>query len=130
VASAQAQLTTSQAREAEWKSYALPQTNFVRQINEDKQFVFRIPADWKQAGTGLAFTGPHSARITVLAQQIPDGYPLKEFFTSVVRVVKDQYDTGEMIVTRKTRLQDLDARELLLESPNTDGQVCRLVTWI
>jgi len=130
VASAQAQLTTSQAREAEWKSYALPQTNFVRQINEDKQFVFRIPADWKQAGTGLAFTGPHSARITVLAQQIPDGYPLKEFFTSVVRVVKDQYDTGEMIVTRKTRLQDLDARELLLESPNTDGEVFRRVTWI
>ncbi len=130
VASAQTQLTTSPAREAEWKSYALPQTNFVRQINQDQQFVFRVPADWKQAGTALTFTGPHSTTITVLAQQIPDGYPLKEFFTSVVRVVKDRYDTGEMIVTRKTRLQDLEARELFIEIPNPDGEMFRRVTWL
>lgn len=130
VASAQAQLTTSQAREAEWKSYALPQTNFVRQIDEDQQFVFRVPADWKQTGTGLTFTGPHSARITVLAQKIPDGYPLKEFFTSVLRFIKDQSDTGEMVATRKTRLQDLEARELLIEVPNTDGEILRRVTWL
>ena len=130
VASAQAQLTTSQAREAEWKSYALPQTNFVRQINEDKQFVFRVPADWKQTGTGLTFTGPHSARIIILAQKIPDGYPLKEYFTSLVRAVKDQYETGEMIVTRKTRLQDLEARELLVDAPSTDGEVFRRIVWV
>lgn len=45
VASAQSQLTTSQAREAEWKSYPLPQTNFVRKINPDQEFIFRVPAD-------------------------------------------------------------------------------------
>lgn len=130
VASAQTQLTTSQAREAEWKSYALPQTNFVRQINADKQLVFRVPADWKQTGTELTFTGPHSARIIVLEQKIPDGYPLKEYFTSLVRAVKDQYDSGEMIATRKTRLQDLEARELLVDSPNADGEIFRRIVWL
>src|ERR1044071_2123336 len=41
-------VASAQTREEEWKSIALPQTNFTRQINAEKQFVFRVPADWKK----------------------------------------------------------------------------------
>jgi tetratricopeptide (TPR) repeat protein len=129
VASAQAPLTSSQAREAEWKSYALPQTNFTRRRNPGGEFIFRIPADWKEEGT-LTFNGPHSARIAIFTQKIPDGYPLKEYFTSLIRVLKDQPDTGDAILTRKTQLQDLEARELLIETPNPDGEIFRRTTWL
>ena len=78
VASAQAQLTPAQAREAEWKSYALPQTNFARQMSPEKELLFRVPADWKQEGTELVFNGPHTSLIKVNVQKIPDGYPFQE----------------------------------------------------
>src|SRR5262245_27431790 len=84
VASAQAELTAVQAREAEWKSYPLPQTNFARQTNPEKQFLFRVPADWKQEGNELVFGGPHSSFIRVFAYKIPDGYPFQEYFASAV----------------------------------------------
>jgi hypothetical protein len=130
VSSTQAQQTTSQAREAEWKSYALPQTNFVRQITPDKEFIFRVPADWKQEGAGLSFQGPHSAQFKVYAQKIPDGYPLREYFATFVRVIKDQPGAAETIVTRRTQLQDLEARELLVEIPNAEGEMIRSTSWV
>jgi len=46
-----AQTARLQEREAEWKSYVLPQTNFSRQVNGEKTVVFRVPADWTQQGS-------------------------------------------------------------------------------
>src|SRR4029079_5722856 len=89
VASAQAQLTPVQAREAEWKSYTLPQTNFARQVSPEKQFLFRVPADWKQLGDQLVFNGPHASFIRVTVQKIPDGYPFQEYFAAVLQGVRD-----------------------------------------
>ena len=89
VASAQAQLTPSQAREAEWKSYALPQSNFARQLSPEKEFLFRVPADWKQEGTTLVFNGPHTSHIRVNVQKVPDGYPFQEYFASVLQGVRN-----------------------------------------
>jgi Flp pilus assembly protein TadD len=125
-----AQVTSSQAREAEWKNYSLPQTNFVRQISPEKEFIFRIPADWKQEGVALSFEGPHSAQFKVYAQKIPDGYPLRDYFASFVRVVREQPGAAETMVTRRTRLQDLEARELLVEIPNPEGEMIRSTSWV
>ena len=119
----------AQTREAEWKSYALPQTNFVRQINSDREFIFRVPADWKQEGE-LTFQGPHSSRIRIYAQKIPDGYSLGEYFASLVRVIRDQPGSADSIQTRKTRLQDLEARELFVELANTEGEMVRSIFWV
>ena len=130
LASAQAQQTTAQAREAEWKGYALPQSNFVRQINPDKEFIFRIPADWKQERDLLSFEGPHAAQFKVYAQKIPDGYSLLEYFASFVRVVRDQPGVADTMVTRKTRLQDLEARELLVEFSNPEGEMIHSTSWV
>jgi len=123
-------VASAQTRDAEWKSYALPQTNFVRQINSDKEFIFRVPADWKQEGTELTFQGPHSASIRVYTQKIPDGYSLREYFASIVRGVREQPGTAESMQTRKTRLQDLEARELFFEIEDSEGQVIRVIAWV
>ena len=128
--SAYAQSTPAQSREAEWKSYALPHTNFARQKSADNKVVFRIPADWKQQAGELTFTGPDSAVIRVYVQEIPDGYPLQDYVTSFLRVVRDNAGTPEATLTRKTQIQDLEAREIFLENPSADGEVIRSVSWI
>ena len=130
VASAQGQLTPAQAREAEWKSYALPQTNFARQMSPEKEVLFRVPADWKQAGAELLFNGPHTSLIKVRVDKVPDGYPFQEYFASILQGVRDLPGAAEGTLTRKTQLQDLEAREIFLEIDNTEGQTVRSTTWI
>ena len=130
VASAQGQLTPAQAREAEWKSYALPQSNFARQMSPQKEFLFRVPADWKQQGTELVFNGPHTSFIKVYASKIPDGYPFQEYFASALQSVRDVPGAADSTLTRKTQLQDLEAREIFLEIDNTEGETIRSTSWI
>ena len=130
VSSVQAQLNPTEAREAEWKSFAVPRTNFVRQINAEKTVVFRVPADWKQEGSELSFNGPYSSKIRVFAQKVPDGYPLQDYFASILQAVKDTPGAAEATLTRKTQLQDLEAREIVLDLPTTEGEVTRYLTWI
>src|ERR1044072_7482905 len=128
--SAQAQLTPAQAREAEWKSYSLPQTNFARQVSPEKQFLFRVPADWKQRGDELWFTGPHTSVIRVTIQKIPDGYPFQDYFAAVLQGVRNRVGAAEGTLTRKTQLQDLEAREIFVETDDTEGETFRSTTWI
>ena len=130
VASAQAQLTPAQAREAEWKSYILPQTNFARQVSPEKQFLFRVPADWKQLGDQLVFNGPHASFIRVTVQKVPDGYPFQEYFAAVLQGVRDVPGAAETTLTRKTQLQDLEAREIFFETDDTEGETFRSTSWI
>src|SRR5215213_826733 len=125
-----AQLTPMETREAEWKAYALPQTNFTRQKSADNKVAFRIPADWKQEGTTLTFVGPRLATIRVYVQEIPDGYPLQDYVTSFLQAVRDNAGTPEATLTRKTQIQDLEAREIFLEQTNVEGDQVRSVFWI
>ncbi|HEX3251449.1 MAG TPA: transglutaminase domain-containing protein [Pyrinomonadaceae bacterium] len=129
VVSAPAQQTPAQTREAEWKAYALPQVNFVRQKDTDNNIVFRVPADWKQE-TSMSFVGPHSAAIHVYVQQIPDGYSLQEYFVSFLQVVRDRAGAAESTLTRRTQIQDLDAREIFFETTTADGETLRSVSWM
>lgn len=129
-ASANAQVTRLQAREAEWKNYALPPTNFTRQINPDKNFIFRVPADWQQEGSQFKFKGPYAATLEIGIQKIPDGYPFEDYFASVLQGVRDIPGATESLVTRKTQLQDLDAREIFLEMTDAEGQLIRSTSWL
>src|ERR671926_1289876 len=82
-------VASAQTREAEWNNYQLPQTNFARQVSPEKQFLFRVPADWKQQGAELVFNGPNSSVIRVSVQTVPDGYPFQEYFASILQGVRD-----------------------------------------
>src|SRR6476659_9705727 len=88
--STKAQPARQQTRETEWNNYALPKTNFTRKSDADKRVIFRVPADWQQQGTTLTFTGPHSASFQVIIQKIPEGYPLDDYFASMLQVVGDR----------------------------------------
>ena len=125
-----AQLTPTQTREAEWKAYALPQTNFSRQKSDGDKVALRIPADWKQEGGTLTFVGPHTATIRVYLQEIPDGYPLQDYVASMLQVIRDNAVTPEAPLTRKTQIQDLEAREIFLENTNVEGDQVRSVFWV
>lgn len=127
--SASAQTTRLQAREAEWKNYAVPQTNFARQINPDKDFVFRVPASWQQEGNELIFNGPHSSVLKVIIEKVPDGYPLQDFFAAILRVIKDS-PGAELALTRTTQLQDLEAREVVIETADAEGGLYRSTAWV
>src|SRR5574338_1157996 len=130
VAFSQAAQTPSQAREAEWKNYTLPQTNFARQMSPDKEFLFRVPADWKRQGDELGFIGPYTSVLRVTVQKIPDGYPFQEYFASVLQGVRDLPGAAEATLTRRTQLQDLEAREIFLEIDNTEGEIIRSTSWV
>src|SRR5215203_1506112 len=123
-----AQVTRLQARDAEWKGYSLPQTNFTRQIDPNKNLIFRVPADWKQES--LLFTGPHSSTIRVGVDTVPDGYPLQEYFASLLQTVKDSPGVVDSTLTRKTQLQDLEAREIFVELTTPDGETVRVTSWV
>jgi tetratricopeptide (TPR) repeat protein len=119
-----------EARDAEWKGYSLPKTNFTRQVTPDKSVVFRVPEGWKQEGSELVFVGPHDARLLVTAEKVPDGYPLTEYVASTLKATADVLASPESILTRRTQFQDLEAREIYFESPNDDGKLYRSTTWI
>lgn len=127
--SANGQPNRQQAREAEWKSYALPQTNFSRKIDVDKSFIFRVPAGWKQDGDAFTFNGPNSTILKVFIQKVPEGYPLDNYFGATVQSVKDYSGEVASIVTRKTQIQNVDARELVIEFSDAEGELTRSTTW-
>src|SRR6185503_12125419 len=130
-ASINAQVADQKSREAEWKGYSLPQTSFTRHVTSEKNVVFRVPADWKQEGTALNFTGPGEGRIAVTTQTVPDGYPLTEYVAAMLKVLGDDANSSsESILTRRTKFQDLEAREISLEQRDVAGKVYRTVMWI
>ena len=127
---ANAQVNRSQARETEWKNYALPQSNFTRKIDPEKRFTFRVPSDWPQQGDTFLFTGPHSATLEVVIQKLPEGYPLDSFFAATLQGVKDTTGDAESILTRKTQLQDTETREVSFVFPDEQGQLIHSSAWI
>jgi Flp pilus assembly protein TadD len=127
--STNAQPTRSQAREAEWKNYQLPETNFARQTDPDKRFVFRVPADWQQQGE-LLFTGPNSATLKVAIQTVPEGFSFEEYFAATLQTVRDMTGGSASITFRRTQLQDNDARELVIDAPDPEGVPIRSTSWM
>jgi len=128
--SANAQTNRVQAREAEWKNYALPQANFTRRIGPDKTFIFRVPADWKEQGDTLTFNGPNSAVLKVFVQKVPEGYPLDDFFAGAVQTVRGLAGGVESVITRKTQFQNVAAREVVVEVPDPEGELIRSTSWL
>lgn len=127
--STNAQPTRTQAREAEWKNYQLPKTNFARQTDPEKHFVFRVPADWQQLG-GLLFTGPHAAQLTIVVQKVPEGYSFEDYFAATLQNIQALQNGAGSIITRKTLLQDNDAREIVLDANNPEGVLTRSTAWL
>ena len=130
VVSLNAQIGSLETREAEWKAYSLPPSNFTRHVTPEKTLVFRVPSDWKKEENELAFVGPHGARLSVTPATLPAGYPLTEYVAAMLKATADELGSDESILTRRTHFQDLEAREIYLESPDPEGKMFRSTTWV
>lgn len=128
--SVHAQQTRLPAREAEWKNYALPKTNFTRKRDAEKTVVFRVPADWQQENESLTFKGPHDAVLKLFVQKAPEGYPLDDYFAATLQAVRDRSAGEDSIVTRRTQFQNVEAREMVMEAVNPEGELMRSVSWL
>ncbi|HEU4711675.1 MAG TPA: transglutaminase domain-containing protein [Pyrinomonadaceae bacterium] len=124
-----AQTTRLQARDAEWKNYSIPATNFTRLISEDKNVIVRIPAGWTRAATNDFYQGPNGASMTLFVDKMADGYPLTDYVASMLKQIRDLSGSNENVLTRRTQIQDLEAREILLET-QIHNLPFRSVTWI
>ncbi len=130
VTPATAQNERVQLRDAQWDAYSIPKTNFVRQTGPDKDFLLRVPADWKRNGAPLTFEGPHNSKLKIIVEKIPDGFPLQDYVGAVMRLLKDAPGSSEPPFVRRTQIQDLEAREIFLEMPDEEGELVRTVMWI
>ena len=63
-------------------------------------------------------------------QTVPDGFSLTEYVAGVLKATAELTASTDSILTRRTQFQDLEAREILLESPDTEGKMFRSTTWI
>ncbi len=125
-----AQDARAQARAAEWQSYSLPKTNFARQTGADNQFLFRVPEGWNQEGSKLLFRGPHSAKLEVFVEKIPDGMALNSYVAAIMRNFRNMPGATETTLLRPALIQNLDAREIILEFPNPEGEMVRSILWV
>src|SRR5690349_11898972 len=89
-----------QQREAEWKAYQLPSSNFSRQIAPEKEFIFRAPTDWKQLNKSLTFSGPNSSVIRVISEKVPDGFPLTDYIAGFMRAINSMSGNAEPPIVR------------------------------
>ena len=120
--SVHAQQTRVPAREAEWKNYALPKTNFTRKRDIDKTVILRVPADWQQENESFTFKGPHDAVLKLFVQKSPEGYPLDDYFAATLQAVRDRAAGEYSVVTRRTQFQNIEAREMVMEATNPEGE--------
>jgi len=130
VSPAHAQSEALKERETEWNAYALPQGTFTRYIPTDKQFIVRVPSDWKQTGNQLLFTAPHSSTFHVITEKIPDGLPLTEYVAAMMRTIDGLLGSDVSPIIRRTQLQDLDSREIFFQSPNAEGELVNTTSWV
>jgi hypothetical protein len=120
----------TQERETEWQNYALPSTSFARRTPADKRFIFRVPTGWKQDGDKFEFEVPKEAKFRVFIEEVADGLPLLDYFNIFLESVK-KVPAGSVAATvRKTRLQDIEARELIIDGTDSDGETVRSLSWI
>ncbi len=118
-----------QARETEWQNYRLPETNFRRLTTSDKEFLFRVPSDWKQPSGELTFEGPHTAQLKIYVEKIPDGFPLPDYVNALVRNLRGTPGAAA-VLSRRTQIQDIETREISLEAPNAEGELTPTVFWV
>src|SRR5437016_2667466 len=116
------------SREKEWQSYTLPSEAFSRESDAVKTVLFRAPTAWHQKAGELSFTGPHSSFIKVFIEKVPDGIPLSDYVAAVTQQLRNQPGAEAMII-RRTQMSGLEAREILLEIPDANGEMSHRVIW-
>ena len=117
-------------RVAEWNQYLLPQSTFVREVDASRVLLFEVPFDWnRQKPDELVFKGPKGATLSVIVQKIPDGLPLRDYVSDLMRQLSRVPDSADSMVVRRTAMSALEAREIMFESSDGTEELTRSVIW-
>ncbi|HEX5731662.1 MAG TPA: transglutaminase domain-containing protein [Blastocatellia bacterium] len=117
------------AREAEWRNYKLPESDFVRHVDASESVLFRAPVDWKKQGLELNLTGPDSAELRVVVEEVPDGIPLKSYVSALLQGLRDLPGGADSITVRRTQISGVEAREVMFEITDNRGVLSRRSIW-
>ncbi|HEY3579164.1 MAG TPA: transglutaminase domain-containing protein, partial [Pyrinomonadaceae bacterium] len=66
----------------------------------------------------------------LFVQKAPEGYPLDDYFAATLQAVRDRSAGEYSVVTRRTQFQNVDAREMVMEALNPEGELIRSVSWL
>ena len=132
-----AQISSPSNREAEWKSYALPTTEFIRQADEANAVIVRVPATWRKdeittsnaRETGYRFIGPYSTVLQISIEKISDGLPLPDYTAAILQQLRNLPGSADSLAVRRTEINGLEAREILFSLPDTNGLPTRRLIW-
>lgn len=132
-----AQVAPASSREAEWKSYTLPTAEFAREVDEENAVIFRVPANWKEEERAIGndreakfrFSGPHSTLLQISIEKIPDGLPLPEYLAAIVQQLRNLPGSADSLVVRRTEMSGLEAREVMFELADDNGDPTRRLIW-
>ena len=124
-----AQNPNVEAREAEWRNYKLPESEFVRHVDPSQSVLFRAPVNWKQQGLGLILTGPDSAELRVVVEEVADGIPLKSYVSALLQGLRDLPGGADSITVRRTQISGVEAREVMFEMTDNRGVMSRRSIW-
>jgi tetratricopeptide (TPR) repeat protein len=132
-----AQTAPASNREAEWKSYALPTSEFVRLVDGANAVLFRVPASWKKEEGGktteqqttFRFAGPHSSLLQISIEKISDGLPLPGYVAAILQQLRNLPGSADSLAVRRTEMSGLEAREIMFEMPDENGEPTRRLIW-
>ncbi len=126
-----AQAPDPKARAAEWQSYKLPATPFARYAKTDTALlVFRVPVEWKQQGDQLVFASGNDLQLRVIAEEIPDGVPLRAYVASLLGALRKlPGGDADAVTVRRTEISGLEAREVMFEMAEPRGGLSRRLIW-
>ena len=116
-------------REAEWLSYRLPKTNFVRQTDAKKLVTYWTPEEWHDKGD-RTFNGPEGTALKLIVEAVPDGIPMSTVLASMMQSLQSLPGIADSLIVRRTELSNLDAREIMFEVPDLNGVPTHRVIWI
>jgi hypothetical protein len=112
---ASAQNADPQARNAEWKSYKLPEAEFSRFLGTSKIVTFRAPASWEQAAGYLQFKGPHESELRLIVETVPDGIPLKSYTNAVLQGLRNIPGGADSLTVRTTEISGPRSARVLFQ---------------
>lgn len=124
-------------RDTEWKSYPLPTSEFVRLVDEANAVIFRVPAGWKKEDqtkgnereTTHRFTGPYSSLLQISIEKIPDGLPLPDYVAAILQQLRNLPGSADSLAVRRTEMSGVEAREIMFEIPDVNGEPTRRLIW-
>ncbi|HEX6187168.1 MAG TPA: transglutaminase domain-containing protein [Pyrinomonadaceae bacterium] len=137
VLTGRAQPASVSDRAAEWNKYQTPASAFVRVKDVANGVVFRAPADWARVETAPAaearpvfrFNGPHASMLQVSIEKIPDGLPLTSYVAAILQQLRNVPGATAPLAVRRTEMSGLEAREIMFEVPDENGELSRRVIW-